>query len=859
MKNIHILKKILSFVITLLISYNSFGQFPATTSNGNANTLTVNPGQGKFLKGININFGDTASANLVTYMKGVPFTMISTSEGNLWQRDSTATRWVLVSGSGGTTSFCEGIQYGDIVTWDSLLVFSVTSGNYCINGVNYTNSFGTVVLAAADATLPRFDVIAVDTLGNIVSITGVPSANPSVPQIDNESQLYLTSVYIAAGATTPSGVANKLIWNENVGAPAEYVATNTGINTVSFTNTLAPFSGVYATFASSFTNVRPHNIRYTGDPCKLIDYDILSFYVKLRANFNTSTNIKVQLEYGGVPVTSALTISAPNGFIKNIKEYQLVSIRLSDFIYTADVQFIDGIKFTTSGTHTQGFYLDYIRLQRGVVNIDPQGNYITDIYRIQGTDSVMKVINGVAKLAFRDSIGNLAGGSIDYVVPGFGVKVDSVDRTYTVSADTSMLALKENVLVKQPLQSLPSGVSGVPDTLKFNPDSSGLVKDIYKKAGTDSVGKVVNGVWTFAYKDSVGSMAYPSAGIPTSTGTAWGTSIPNSTDGQVLTMVSGAPAWAAAPIGLPSMTGNNGKFLTTDGTVAGWSAVSAAAAGSDTYVQFNDGGTLGGIGTFTYNKTTGELYFTKTGSANYIKFKPNSTGTDPEIELFYSGGTSRSLKINSLNTVTINGSFAADGSVKGKGIVLGTNPTSSSGNVATTTAPEGAIILAPTGASSYINYTNAGNFFSAAAGTLSTNGDFVYYRNPTSITAFGGTEVYRIVRSTGNFLVGTSTDVASSIFTLASITKGFLPPRMTGTQRDAISSPAEALQLYNTSTKQHNYYDGVTWKAQVGMTFGTAAPAITPVAIGNFFLDTTNKKLYIATGTSSSSDWTILN
>jgi hypothetical protein len=40
---------------------------------------------------------------------------------------------------------------------------------------------------------------------------------------------------------------------------------------------------------------------------------------------------------------------------------------------------------------------------------------------------------------------------------------------------------------------------------------------------------------------------------------------------------------------------------------------------------------------------------------------------------------------------------------------------------------------------------------------------------------------------------------------------------------------------------------------------GTAAPATTPAAVGMQFVDTTNKKLYVATGTASSADWTILN
>lgn len=40
---------------------------------------------------------------------------------------------------------------------------------------------------------------------------------------------------------------------------------------------------------------------------------------------------------------------------------------------------------------------------------------------------------------------------------------------------------------------------------------------------------------------------------------------------------------------------------------------------------------------------------------------------------------------------------------------------------------------------------------------------------------------------------------------------------------------------------------------------GTAPPTSTPVNIGDLYIDTTNKKLYFAAGTSSSADWIILN
>lgn len=50
----------------------------------------------------------------------------------------------------------------------------------------------------------------------------------------------------------------------------------------------------------------------------------------------------------------------------------------------------------------------------------------------------------------------------------------------------------------------------------------------------------------------------------------------------------------------------------------------------------------------------------------------------------------------------------------------------------------------------------------------------------------------------GNFGIGTSSPAASAKVEISSTTQGFLPPRMTGTQAEAISSPAEGLLIYST-------------------------------------------------------------
>jgi hypothetical protein len=56
-----------------------------------------------------------------------------------------------------------------------------------------------------------------------------------------------------------------------------------------------------------------------------------------------------------------------------------------------------------------------------------------------------------------------------------------------------------------------------------------------------------------------------------------------------------------------------------------------------------------------------------------------------------------------------------------------------------------------------------------------------------------------IAKGNGNILIGTTTDIASSKLTVESTTQGFLPPRMTTTQKNAIASPAAGLVVYDTT------------------------------------------------------------
>ena len=65
----------------------------------------------------------------------------------------------------------------------------------------------------------------------------------------------------------------------------------------------------------------------------------------------------------------------------------------------------------------------------------------------------------------------------------------------------------------------------------------------------------------------------------------------------------------------------------------------------------------------------------------------------------------------------------------------------------------------------------------------------------------------------GGFLVGGSTKDASAIMQVDSTTQGFAPPRMTTTQRNAISPAMAGIMIYNTTTNKLNFYNGSAWEA----------------------------------------------
>lgn len=103
-----------------------------------------------------------------------------------------------------------------------------------------------------------------------------------------------------------------------------------------------------------------------------------------------------------------------------------------------------------------------------------------------------------------------------------------------------------------------------------------------------------------------------------------------------------------------------------------------------------------------------------------------------------------------------------------------------------------------------LNYGNSSNVLDFNPG----NGSSLTIRMRGQTTS----NLFYIKASEDRIGIGTDTPNASAILDISTTTKGFLPPRMTTTQRDAIASPAAGLVIYNTTTNKLNVYT-TTWEA----------------------------------------------
>lgn len=122
---------------------------------------------------------------------------------------------------------------------------------------------------------------------------------------------------------------------------------------------------------------------------------------------------------------------------------------------------------------------------------------------------------------------------------------------------------------------------------------------------------------------------------------------------------------------------------------------------------------------------------------------------------------------------------------------------------------QGFSVLPNAGLSTQIAILYGGN-----TGYIDPGTHFDIYGSASMETRLGanGTKNYVTISTAGRVGINATAPHASSQFEVASTTRGVLFPRMTTTQKNAISSPAEGLIVYDLTLKKLCFYNGSAWE-----------------------------------------------
>jgi len=191
------------------------------------------------------------------------------------------------------------------------------------------------------------------------------------------------------------------------------------------------------------------------------------------------------------------------------------------------------------------------------------------------------------------------------------------------------------------------------------------------------------------------------------------------------------------------------------------------------------------------------------------------TGTAPIVS---SGGSAPDISISAATTSTAGSMSAADKTkvdnlVSSQWITSGSNIYYASGNVGIGITPVYPLNFGSTLGDKISLFGTATNHYGFGIQdyklqiyTVASNTDIVFgYGSSASLT-----ETMRI-KGNGQVGIGTSSPDASAALDISSTSQGFLPPRMTTAQRDAITQPAAGLTIYNTSKNCNETYIGSSW------------------------------------------------
>ena len=352
---------ILSFVLFTLLSYCQVPVNAPVVQRATAgNTVMDSRWMGQY-NSYQPRYPDTLAANVASNL-GIDScgAIIFTYDVNaIWVRACNPKRWERVSGQ---QVLPDGVYSGGDVGWtQSGLDFFETAAIYVLNHVTLTSPTVTpLTLTPSDPVFNRIDLIGLGPTGPTV-ITGVPSSSPQEPSFNPQVFIRRAAVLVEAGALTPN-ITTDIIYDENLGLPDEWTATNTG-GTVDFANTLFPYHLTIDASVSVFDSSNRLKFNYS-DTVHTVSKGSLVGFIRLASIMPDNQNLFVQLYYQGNPVSLKLPFTGSGMFRNILAQYQPVIFSAPSF-GASDIIFDEIRIIPTGGGAFPAFKLDFIQFQTG--------------------------------------------------------------------------------------------------------------------------------------------------------------------------------------------------------------------------------------------------------------------------------------------------------------------------------------------------------------------------------------------------------------------------------------------------------------------------------------------------------------
>ena len=373
-----------------------------------------------------------------------------------------------VSGNGETTESTPSnrIRAGRASWWQNMQ-FRTTQVISVFNGVQYDNNATIQTLSPAHATLNRYDIITMYLSDDQQSVSvqvrqGQNALHPVVPTVSfADRELVLTVVRVSAGSTSPDGVYNTLVFDENVGEPTEFTASETsGGSGIVIGNGEHPNSGALGIkvnynllnagekiiFATSTDGYEPDN--YTSfDFFVYIGTDISGLIERIPEVVDA---IQVKFFNGANQLGSTTQVKQGQyGLdLNQFNSQQLISIPIIDFNTLGLIGVpeeetnITSIEISFSGTISSEIFLDEFKLQSGVPDPVTPNSYLglddvadTEYLGKEGFTPIVR--NGNLKLERGALLSDSYLGS--KVIRGDYTHVAGTDRTFDFWASMYMV------------------------------------------------------------------------------------------------------------------------------------------------------------------------------------------------------------------------------------------------------------------------------------------------------------------------------------------------------------------------------------------------------------------------------------